>query len=80
MSITESIDDSIWNAIRGIEESMMLLNHMGDHYAEDNQTHIAAKYFQKATEASERLEMLKNVLKASETLTADRVESEEPER
>lgn len=73
-SVTESIDDSIWNAIRGVEESMMLLNHMGDHHAEANQTHIAAKYFQKATEASERLKVLKGVLKGNEALNTERVE------
>src|SRR5690606_2954148 len=34
-SLTAGIEDSLYGAIRGIEESIFLLNHMGDHYAED---------------------------------------------
>lgn len=70
-AITESIDDGLWSAIRGIEESMMLLNHMGDHYAEANQTNTAAKFFQKAKEASERLAGMKTIVTANEQLSIE---------
>lgn len=33
-SLTEKIENSLYNTIRGIEESVLLLNHIGDHYAE----------------------------------------------
>lgn len=72
-SITESIDDSLWGAIRGIEESMMLLNGIGDHYAARNDTHLAAKYFQKAKDAEARLKLLKEVVMSNEQLSIERV-------
>lgn len=75
-SVGESIEDSVWNAIRGIEESVMLLNHMGDHHAEANETHLAARYFQKAEEAGGRLKALKAVLDGNETLTSERIAAE----
>jgi len=73
-SVTEAIDDNLWNAIRGIEESMMLLNHMGDHYAEMNQTAVAAKYFQKAQEAEGRLKVLKDMVITHEQLSKGKIE------
>lgn len=43
-TITETIEDGLYSAMRGIEESVMLLNHLGDHFAEANQTRLAALY------------------------------------
>ncbi len=68
-SITENIEDSLWNAIRSIEESVMLLNHMGDHFAEHNETRLAAMYFKKAKEAHSRAEMVRNSVLQHEQLS-----------
>lgn len=76
-SLTTNIDDSIWNAIRGIEESIMLLNHIGDHIAETNQAHNAAKYFQKSSAALQRLQVLKDMLQGTEVLTIAQIAKEE---
>ena len=46
-SITEKIEDSLYSAIRGMDEIIMLLNHIGDHLAEINQPKLAALYFKK---------------------------------
>nr|WP_295926744.1 chemotaxis protein CheB [uncultured Dyadobacter sp.] len=61
-AITEKIEDSLYNAVRGVDESMMLLNHMGDHFAEANHTGLAAQYFQHAQRASQRLELVRQAL------------------
>ena len=53
-SITENIEDNLYKVIRGMEESILLLNHIGDHLAEANQPKLAALYFQKAKETEER--------------------------
>ena len=37
-----------------MDEAIILLNHLGDHYAEANQANLAAQYFQKAQEAQSR--------------------------
>jgi two-component system chemotaxis response regulator CheB len=46
--LTDNIDGSIWNAIRGIEESVFLLNSVGDNYAVKNDPKNAGLYFKKA--------------------------------
>lgn len=70
-TITEKIEDSLWSAIRGVEESMMLLNHMGDHFAEINSPRVAALYFQKAIEAQERANAVRQVVFRHEHLSND---------
>lgn len=70
-TVTENIEDSLWNAIRGIEESVMLLNHMGEHFANLNQTHLAALYFKKAHEALDRVEILRQAVMNHERLSND---------
>ena len=70
-SISEKIEDSLYNAIRGIDESIMLLNHIGDHYAEINHTRLAALYFQKAKEAQSRADIVRKAVLSNEQLSKD---------
>ena len=70
-SITEKIEDSLYSAIRGVEESVMLLNHMGDHFAESNHPRLAALYFQKAIDAESRAEWVRKVVLSHEQLSKD---------
>jgi two-component system chemotaxis response regulator CheB len=72
-SITENIEDTLWNAIRGIEESIFLLNNLGDHFAEKNQPKLAAMYFKKASEAQNRAQLLRQAVLSHEQLTTDRI-------
>jgi two-component system chemotaxis response regulator CheB len=72
-TVTESIEDSLWNAIRGIEESIMLLNHMGEHFSESNQTSLAMLYFQKAREASRRADIIRQAIFNHERLSIDKL-------
>jgi two-component system chemotaxis response regulator CheB len=70
-TVTENIEDSLYSAIRGVEESIILLNHLGDHFAEVNQTKLAAMYFKKANEAEERAQMVRQAVLAHEQLSKD---------
>lgn len=70
-TVTENIEDSLYNAIRGVEESIMLLNHIGDHYAEINQTKLAALYFKKAQEAEQRVKKVRQAVLSHEQLSKD---------
>jgi two-component system, chemotaxis family, protein-glutamate methylesterase/glutaminase len=72
-SITENIEDSLWAAIRGVEESIILLNNLGDHYAEKNQPKLAAMYFKKANEAEGRAKIVRQAVLTHEQLTTDRI-------
>jgi two-component system, chemotaxis family, protein-glutamate methylesterase/glutaminase len=79
--ITEGIEDNLWTAIRNMQESIMLLNHMGDHFAEVNQPRIAALYFKKAKEAEARVKIVRQAVMDHEQLSTDGVlqQSEEDE-
>jgi two-component system chemotaxis response regulator CheB len=70
-TVTENIEDSLYNAIRGVEESIMLLNHLGDHFAEVNETRLAAMYFRKAKEAEARAQMVRQAVMSHEQLSQD---------
>lgn len=68
-TITEQVEDTLWSAIRGVEESILLLNNLGDHYAEKNQPKLAAMYFKKAQEAESRAELVRQAVFKHEQLT-----------
>ena len=70
-TVTENIEDSLWSAIRGIEESVLLLNHMGEHFADQGQTHLATLYFKKAHEALDRINILRQAVISHEYLSND---------
>jgi two-component system chemotaxis response regulator CheB len=75
-ALTENIEESLYNAIRGVDESIMLLNHMGDHFAEINQTKIAALYFKKAKEAYDRSLLMRQAVIKHEHLNKQSIQSE----
>jgi two-component system chemotaxis response regulator CheB len=68
-TITEQIEETLWSAIRGVEESILLLNNLGDHYADRNQPKLAALYFKKAQEAESRAEIVRQTVFTHEQLT-----------
>ena len=72
-TVTETIEESMWSAIRGIEESIMLLNHLGEHFSEDGDANLAMLYFQKAREAQERVQTIRQAVMAHEHLSTDQL-------
>ncbi|MFL5766181.1 MAG: chemotaxis protein CheB [Bacteroidia bacterium] len=58
-ALAERIEDALYNAIRAIDESIILFNHLGDHLAEANQPKLAALYFKKAKKAREHAEWVR---------------------
>lgn len=70
-AITENIEISMYSAIRGVEESVLLLNHIGDHFAEANNAKLAAMYFKKAKEADERADLVRKAVFDHERLSKE---------
>ncbi len=79
VSITENVEETLWSAIRGVEESILLLNDLGDHYAERNQPKLAAVCFQKAQEAESRAEIVRRTVFSHEQLTTNSLRKEAEE-
>ena len=75
-SVTEIVEQSLWDAVRGIDETIMMLNEMGDHFADHNQPTVAAKYFQKAREASERADIVRSAIFSHEELSEESIREE----
>jgi two-component system chemotaxis response regulator CheB len=70
-AVTESVEEGLYSAMRGIEESELLLNHLGDHFAEVNQPKLAALYFKKANEAKKRAQLIRQAVLTHEQLSND---------
>jgi two-component system chemotaxis response regulator CheB len=78
-TITEHIEDTLWSAVRGVEESILLLNNLGDHYADKNQPKLAAMYFKKAKEAESRAEIMRRTIFNHEQLTTSSISTQAEE-
>jgi two-component system chemotaxis response regulator CheB len=72
-ALSEKVEDSLYSAIRGMDESILLLNHIGDHYAEVNQPKLAAVYFKKAKETVSRSELVRKAAHNHEQLSKDKL-------
>lgn len=70
-AVTESIEENLWSVIRNVEESVLLLNHMGDHFAETNHPKLAGQYFKKAANAKVRMEQVRQIVLQHEQLSED---------
>lgn len=62
-AITEHIEGSLYQTMRGMDENVMLLNQLGDHVAEANQPQLAARYFQQARQAQERSGLIRQAVR-----------------
>ncbi|GAB3718945.1 chemotaxis protein CheB [Spirosoma flavus] len=75
-AITEQIEDNLYGAIRGVDESVMLLNRLGDQLADANQPKQAGLYFQKAQETLRRGELIRQAIRAQEPLSLERIQQQ----
>jgi len=75
-AITEKTEHTLWNVVREMQETVMLLNHVGDHFAEHNHPHEAALYFQKAKEAFQRSEDVRRLVLNHEKMNLDEIEGD----
>ncbi|MXV53227.1 chemotaxis protein CheB [Pedobacter sp. HMF7647] len=73
VALSEKIEDSLYSAIRGMDENILLLNHIGDNYAEANQPKLAAVYFKNAKEALERSNLVRKAVRSHEQLSKDKL-------
>jgi two-component system chemotaxis response regulator CheB len=70
-ALEEKIEEDLYSAIRGIDETVILLNHIGDHYAEANYPKLAAMYFQEAKRSGRRSEVIRGDILRQERIIID---------
>lgn len=70
------VENDLYTALAGMDESIWLLNHMGDHLAEINQTQEAALYFIKARETEGHSDSVRATIKNYKQLTNPKLQIE----
>lgn len=58
-AVGESVEDTLWQAVRGLQESAMLLEHMGRSLADAGQAAVADAFLDKAREAHEQADAVR---------------------
>ena len=74
-SITEGVEESLWAAIRNIEESVMLMRHIARHM-KDKDPRTAREFMRKADEAQHRSVVVRKAVVEHEELNMERVEEQ----
>ncbi|RFM36503.1 chemotaxis protein CheB [Chitinophaga silvisoli] len=78
--ITGYVEETLWNTLRSVQESILLLNHMGDHFAEANQPKVAAMYFKKAADAARLADVIRQATFNHEQLNTDNIRDQANEQ
>ncbi|WP_128546254.1 chemotaxis protein CheB [Larkinella soli] len=71
VAMTQKVEDTRFTALRVVEESVLLMNHLGDHVAEANRPKRAGMYFKKAQEALQRAGLVRQAVMSHEPLSND---------
>jgi two-component system chemotaxis response regulator CheB len=74
--LTEVVEGTLWNAIRSVQESALLMEHMAAHAREAGQADLGALYDRKAAEARERAELVRRAMMGHETLSGEKLASD----
>lgn len=69
--VTGQIEDSLWSAIRTIQESVLLMRHLAGHLMRGNYQHAAAALLQKAEEAEQRAAIVRRAAFSHEKLSGE---------
>jgi two-component system chemotaxis response regulator CheB len=72
--VTEYVEDTLWSAIRTIEESALLLDHIASHIgASGKQSSYAGIFHQKAIDTQNRADLIRAATMAHQTLSIDNI-------
>ena len=76
VGITEGIGETLWSAIRAMEEGVLLMRHMADHLSEAEDKETARLFREKAEEAQRRADLVRHAVMEHEELSRERVTEE----
>ncbi|WP_245652274.1 hypothetical protein [Rufibacter tibetensis] len=69
--VTESVESMLYQGMRGLEETKMLLQNMGDHFKETKQQEVADLFYKKADEAGKQARVIHDNIFKHELLSGD---------
>ncbi|MEX2381831.1 MAG: chemotaxis protein CheB [Opitutales bacterium] len=67
--ISEAIEKTLWEGMRGLEENTMLLNELGAQFSQDGQPEVAELFNQKAKETEKRARVVHNAVLQHQNLS-----------
>jgi two-component system chemotaxis response regulator CheB len=71
--LTESIEGTLWTAVRSVQESALLLEHIAAHMRDSGDIGLAVAYDQKAAEARQRSELVRRAVMGHESLSEGKI-------
>jgi two-component system chemotaxis response regulator CheB len=71
---SEKTEDSLWNAIRALEENVILLRHLATHFGEHSENGAAEVFLKKAQEAQQRANLVRQAAMNHEKLSEEKLE------
>jgi two-component system chemotaxis response regulator CheB len=69
--ITKSVEEDLWQTVRGMEEAIMLLEQVALHYNEMEQQGEAEPFLRKARETRDHSEAIRNFIFQQERFSED---------
>ena len=75
--LNENIEDTVWSAVRSMQESAMLMQYMADHLNTTGQTDTAEVFLQKAREAERQANHIKHIVTNREKVSQEKLEEED---
>jgi two-component system chemotaxis response regulator CheB len=72
----EIVEQKLWDGVRALDETVMLLNTLGERLARDGNTRAAEQCFDKAREMHERTQAVREVAKLNQELSAEDLKAE----
>lgn len=76
--LTGAVEDTLWSAVRAVQESVLLMRHLAGHARESGDAAAAGAYERKAAEAEGRAEQVRRAVLSHERLSGERLVGEAP--
>jgi two-component system chemotaxis response regulator CheB len=69
--VSESVESMLYQSMRGLEESKMLLQNLGEYFAKDGQKDVADTFFEKATHTGRQARLMHDSIFHHEAFSGD---------
>lgn len=69
--VTDSVESLLYQSMRGLEETKMLLQQLGDHFTQEKQPAVAATFLQKAAQTGKQARVVHDSILKHQALSGD---------
>jgi two-component system chemotaxis response regulator CheB len=69
--VTQSVESLLYQSMRGLEETKLLLDHLGSHFRAEKKAAVASLFFEKAAETGRRARVVHESILQHEALSGD---------